>query len=92
MTKVHIALGNNHLTMPIHSHDDYPGLPASVSFKKLSNEHAFKIHKRSLATIRGRGGMSAPELYWNLTQSPAHDITDTVKAAAEMLSILKGGL
>jgi hypothetical protein len=34
--------------------------------------------------------MSAPELYWNLTQSQAHDVVDTQKAAAEIVRLLKG--
>ena len=71
--------------MPVHSHKDYPNVPSAVSFRNLSNDHAYKIHSRSLVTIRQRGGMSVPELYWNLTQSQAHDITDKEKAAAEIV-------
>lgn len=87
---VHIQIGNSHLMMPIHKHKDYPNIPPMVPFRNLSNDHAYKIHSRSLVTIRQRGGMSVPELYWNLTQSQAHDITDTEKAAAEIIRILNG--
>ena len=88
--KQHIAIGNNHLMMPIHKHEDYPGIPSEVSFRNLSNDHCYAIHKRALVVVRQRGGMSAPELYWNLTQSQAHDVVDTKKAAAEIVRLLKG--
>mgnify|MGYP003675706705 CR=1 FL=1 len=66
---IHLAIGNSKMNMPIAPNKDYPDLPLEVSFSKLSNDHAFKIHRKSLAAIRQRGGMSAPELYWNLTRS-----------------------
>lgn len=88
--KTHISIGNSHLMMPILQRDDYPNVPSAVSFRNLSNDHSYKIHSRSLVTIRQRGGMSVPELYWNLTQSQAHDITDKEKAAAEIIRILRG--
>lgn len=88
--KQHIAIGNNHLMMPIHKREDYPNIPSEVSFRNLSNNHAYKIHKRSLCTIRQRGGMSAPELYWNLAQSQPCDIADTEKASAEIVRLLRG--
>lgn len=85
---VHLALGNSKMYMPIAPNKDYPGLPLEVSFSKLSNDHAYKIHKKSLAAIRQRGGMSAPELYWNLTRSNSCHVTGSVETILELLGDL----
>lgn len=85
---VHLALGNSKMYMPIAPNEDYPGLPIEVSFSKLSNDHAYKVHKKSLAAIRQRGGMSAPELYWNLTQSQPLASDVSVETILELLEDL----
>lgn len=85
---VHLALDNSKMYMPIAPHEDYPGLPLEVSFSKLSNNHAFKIHRKSLAAIRQRGGMSAPELYWNLTRSNPVLSTGSAETILELLEDL----
>mgnify|MGYP003644045945 CR=1 FL=1 len=85
---VHLDLGNSKMNMPIAPHEDYPGLPLEVSFSKLSNEHAFKVHMQSLERIRQRGGMSAPELYWNLTRSNPVASNGTVETILELLEDL----
>lgn len=85
---VHLALGNSKMNMPIAPHEDYPGLPLEVSFSKLSNDHAYKVHNKSLATIRQRGGMSAPELYWNLTRSNPSLSNGSVETILELLEDL----
>ena len=85
---VHLALGNSKMNMPIAPHSDFPGLPVDVSFSKLSNDHAYKIHKKSLAAIRQRGGMSAPELYWNLTRSNPFRGNGSAETILELLGDL----
>ena len=85
---VHLELGNSKMYMPIAPNEDYPGLPAEVSFSKLSNEHAFKIHMQSLERLRQRGGMSAPELYWNLTRANPVDGNGSAEAILELLGDL----
>jgi len=85
---IHLSLGNSKMNMPIAPNVNYPGLPIEVSFSKLSNDHAYKIHRKSLATIRQRGGMSAPELYWNLTRSRPLASDVSVETILELLEDL----
>lgn len=65
---VHIHVRNDHFLMPIIPAEGFSAVPSSVYFSMLDGDHARKIHKNTLLTIRDRGGMTVQELYWNLTK------------------------
>lgn len=65
---VHIHVRNDHFLMPIIPSEGFESVPSEVPFSLLNSEHARKIHRNSLITIRNRGGMTIHELYCNLTK------------------------